>query len=74
MAQAEVVAHLHGATRGVEVQGGGAPHAPHRQELPQGGLEEVHLEGTRRCEDQLVGLESETILTSQGDIREVGVG
>ena len=42
VAQAEVVANPHGATRGVEVQGGGAPHAPHRQELPQGGLEEVH--------------------------------
>ena len=42
VAQVEVVANLHGATSGGEVQGGGAPHAPHRQELPQGGLEEVH--------------------------------
>ena len=41
MAQVEVVANLHGATSGGEVQGGVAPHAPDRQELPQGGLDEV---------------------------------
>ena len=80
MAQAEVVANPHGATRGGEVQGGVSPHAPDRQELPQGSLEEVegsswaHLEGARRCQDQLVGLKVETILAGQGDIREVGGG
>ena len=41
VAQVEVVANLHGATSGGEVQGGVAPHAPDREELPQGGLEEV---------------------------------
>ena len=35
---------------------------------------EPHLERTRRREDQLVGLKSETILTCHGDISEVGDG
>ena len=51
MAEAEVGEHIQEAPGGGEVHGGVAAHAPHRHELPQGGLEgvdgapRVHLQG-----------------------------
>ena len=42
MAEAEVGEHIQEAPGGGEVHGGAAAHAPHRHELPQGGLEGVN--------------------------------